>query len=66
MHTELRGPLCLGKRFLYTFRIEEPVHPVRRTALNAEKGLIYTQTELPFFVMLEMEYRVETVLPHYR
>jgi len=61
----MSSPLCSGASFLYTLRIEEPVQPLRRTALNAEKSLIYTQSELQLFLMLEVEYTVETVLPYY-
>jgi len=62
----MRGLLCSGKSFLYTFRIEKPVQPLRRTALNAEKSVIYAQSKVQLFLMLKVEYTVETVLPHYR
>jgi len=65
-HSEMSTRLCSGGGFLYTLGIEEPVQPLRRTALNAEKSLIYAQSELQLFLMLEVEYRVKTVLPHYR
>jgi len=66
MHSEMRGPLCSGKSFLYTLRIEKPVQPLRRTALNVEKSVIYAQSKVQLFLMLKVEYTVETVLPHYR
>jgi len=56
----------LGRELPYIRGIEEPVQPLRRTALNAEKSLIYAQSELQLLLMLQVEYRVETVLPHYR
>jgi len=66
MNSEMSSPLCSRVSFLYSLGIEEPVQPLRRTALNAEKSLIYAQSELQLFLMLEVEYRVETVVPHYR
>jgi len=62
----MSSPLCSGASFLYTLGIEESVQRLRRTALNAEKSPIYAQSKLRLFLMLEVKYRVETVLPHYR
>ena len=58
--------IILGRELPYICRIEEPVHPLGRTALNVEKSRIYAQSELQLILILEVEYRVETVLYHYR